>query len=161
MGKKAFLKGAPAGGPASVAPGVAKPGKGKAAVHYGTTDTVKKSAKEKEKPDGGDFDLDALFRTGKAAKAKSDSAVAAAEALRVEKEGPALKEKVVLLPGQKKPKQQRVTHVEFVPVNQPRRFQDGLPVYKSYDDFSDVSCGQVAPTGAKNGKCPFECWCCF
>ena len=64
MGKKAFLKGAPAGGPASVAPGVAKPGKGKAAVHYGTTDTVKKSAKEKEKPDGGDFEKGGRWELG-------------------------------------------------------------------------------------------------
>ena len=69
----------------------------------------------------------------------------------------------VLLPGQKKKKRKRDAP-EFVPVNAPRRFEDGLPVYKSYDDFSDISCGQAPPASEKGkpkGKCPFDCWCCF
>ena len=69
----------------------------------------------------------------------------------------------MLLPGQKKKKRKRDAP-EFVPVNAPRRFEDGLPVYKSYDDFSDISCGQAPPASEKGkpkGKCPFDCWCCF
>jgi hypothetical protein len=77
----------------------------------------------------------------------------------VEKEGPKEKDRV-LLPGQKKKKQKREAP-EFVPVNEPRRFEEGLPVFKSYGDFSDVSCGQAPPKDAKPGKCPFDCWCCF
>jgi hypothetical protein len=68
----------------------------------------------------------------------------------------------------------------------PRRFQDGLPVFKSFDGFSDFAgvrsprvvaparlraprltrvalqaqAGKAEKTG-KPGKCPFDCWCCF
>ena len=68
----------------------------------------------------------------------------------------------VLLPGQKKPKGKRLAP-EFVPVDKPRRFEDGLPVYKSYDDFTDMAAGQQIPKDAKDkgGACPFDCWCCF
>ena len=77
----------------------------------------------------------------------------------------------VLLPGQKKPKQRRTTP-EFVPVEKARRFEDGLPVYKSYGDFTDMRHGQegagvdgkgrkLGPNGEPAGDCPFDCWCCF
>jgi hypothetical protein len=39
--------------------------------------------------------------------------------------------------------------------------EDGLPVFKSYDNFSDMACGQIAPKDGPAGKCPFECWCCY
>mmetsp|Transcript_6184 Transcript_6184/g.15782 ORF Transcript_6184/g.15782 Transcript_6184/m.15782 type:complete len:176 (-) Transcript_6184:592-1119(-) len=109
---------------------------------------------------GGDFDLDALFSKGKAVKKQKDAvvadkaAVAATTAAR-----DALKERP-LLPGQKKSKGKR-DKPEFEPVAQPRRFEDGLPVYKSYGDFSDMSFGQTATKDKPPGKCPFECWCCF
>ena len=85
-------------------------------------------------------------------------AAAAAEAPRVR----------VLLPGQKKPKQKR-DKPEFTPVDKPRRYEDGLPVYKSYGDFSDMKAGQCddgngkkrGPNGEPGGDCPFDCWCCF
>lgn len=156
MGKKDKSKGPPSGGGSSVHGGVSKPGKGK--EPSGSVASGGDPSKKSEKG-GGDFDLDALFSKGKQKKAKTDAALAAAEAARVEKEGPTERARV-LLPGQKKPKQQR-EKPEFTPVNVPRRFEDGLPVYKSYGDFSDVSCGQVAPKNGKPGKCPFECWCCF
>jgi hypothetical protein len=122
---------------------------------------------------GGDFDLDALFSKGKAVKKVKDAAAAAeaaAEAaLENEKDKRQGKDNAkdanrVLLPGEKKPKKKVAEHIEFVPVAAPRRFEEGLPVFKSYGDFSDMSCGQVAPEkdkGKPAGKCPFECWCCF
>jgi hypothetical protein len=45
------------------------------------------------------------------------------------------------------------------PVSMPRRLQDGLPVYKSFESFSDLRASNAAlPSG---GKCPFDCDCCF
>ena len=81
----------------------------------------------------------------------------------------------ILLPGQKKPKGKRVNSKgeevpEFTPVDKPRRMEDGLPVYKSYDDFTDMKHGQqkldrkgrvAGPNGEPGGNCPFDCWCCF
>jgi hypothetical protein len=81
----------------------------------------------------------------------------------------------ILLPGQKKPKGKRLNSKgeevpEFTPVDKPRRIEDGLPVYKSYDDFTDMKHGQqkvdskgrvLGPNGEPGGKCPFDCWCCF
>ena len=81
----------------------------------------------------------------------------------------------ILLPGQKKPKGKRLNSKgeevpEFTPVDKPRRMEDGLPVYKSYDDFTDMKHGQqkvdskgrvLGPNGEPGGKCPFDCWCCF
>lgn len=48
----------------------------------------------------------------------------------------------------------------IVPVSAPRRFQDGLPVFKSFDSFSDFA-ADAAAAGVKGGKCPFDCACCF
>ena len=155
MGKKGGGKPPHAAVDASVAGGVSKPTSSKGKL----SGSAKSGPPTTSAKDSGDFDLDALFSKGKAAKAKVDAAAAAAEAARVEKEGPKEKDRV-LLPGQKKKKQKREAP-EFVPVSEPRRFEDGLPVYKSYGDFSDVSCGQVPPKDAKPGKCPFDCWCCF
>lgn len=149
MGKKSKGGGDPAAsGAPSVSGGVAKPKSGSGAGEA--------AAKRAE---GEDFDLDALFSKGKAAKAKVDAAKAAEAAAKAEKEKPKEKDRI-LLPGQKKKKQKR-ENPEFVPVNKPRRYEDGLPVYKSYDDFSDLSCGQIPPKGKEAGKCPFDCWCCF
>ena len=81
----------------------------------------------------------------------------------------------ILLPGQKKLKGKRLNAKgeevpEFVPVEKPRRLKDGLPVYKSYGDFTDMKHGQqkmgkngrvLGPNGEEGGKCPFDCWCCF
>jgi hypothetical protein len=164
MGKKGGGKPPHAGGISYVAGGVSKAstckGKPSSVPALGSPSKGgEKQMKSSEHQGGVDFDLDALFRKGKAAKAKTDAALAAAEAARAEKEGAREKDRV-LLPGQKKKKQKREAP-EFVPVNVPRRFEDGLPVYKSYGDFSDVSCGQKPPKDAKPGKCPFECWCCF
>ena len=112
--------------------------------------------------DDDGFDVDALFGDAKKRAVKMNSgareAAAAAEAPRVR----------VLLPGQKKPKQKR-DKPEFTPVDKPRRFEDGLPVYKSYGDFSDMKAGQCddangkkrGPNGEPGGDCPFDCWCCF
>ena len=116
--------------------------------------------------DDDGFDVDALFGDAKKRSVKMNSgareaaaaAAAAAEAPRVR----------VLLPGQKKPKQKR-DKPEFTPVDKPRRFEDGLPVYKSYGDFSDMKAGQCddangkkrGPNGEPGGDCPFDCWCCF
>lgn len=111
-----------------------------------------------------DFDVDALFGAAKKAKKLQGGSEDGAK-----KSAPAEEEKIrVLLPGQKKPKQKRVTP-EFTPVDKPRRFEDGLPVYKSYDDFSDMAAGQLVgengkklgPNGEPGGDCPFDCWCCF
>jgi len=140
-------------------------------------------AREGANDDGADdFDVDALF--GKAKKAKKKSADAVEEAARRSSggaggarvgagagagTGSTAGARVVLLPGQKKPKQKRATP-EFTPVEKPRRFEDGLPVYKSYDDFSDMAHGQagvggdgkkLGPNGEPGGECPFDCWCCF
>ena len=131
MGKKSKGGGAHAASDApSISGGVAKPKSGSGAGEH--------SAKRAE---GEDFDLDALFSKGKAAKAKVDAAKAAEAAAKAEKEKPKEKDRI-LLPGQKKKKQKR-ENPEFVPVNKPRRYEEGLPVYKSYDDFSDMSCGQI------------------
>ena len=112
--------------------------------------------------DDDGFDVDALFGDAKKRAVKMNSgareAAAAAEAPRVR----------VLLPGQKKPKQKR-DKPEFTPVDKPRRYEDGLPVYKSYGDFSDMKAGQCddgngkkrGPNGEPGGDCPFDCWCCF
>lgn len=158
MGKKGGGKPPHATAGAPVTDEVSKPASSKGKLSGGAK-TGPSATNAKDAGDGGDFDLDALFSKGKAAKAKVDAAAAAAEAARLEKEGRKEKDRV-LLPGQKKKKQKREAP-EFVPVNEPRRFEDGLPVYKSYGDFSDVSCGQAPPKDAKPGKCPFECWCCF
>jgi hypothetical protein len=133
MGKKGGGKPPHAAVGASVAGGVSKPTSSKGKL----SGDAKSGPPTTSAKDSGDFDLDALFSKGKAAKAKVDAAAAAAEAARVEKEGPKEKDRV-LLPGQKKKKQKREAP-EFVPVSEPRRFEDGLPVYKSYGDFSDVS----------------------
>ena len=75
-----------------------------------------------------DFDVDALF--GKAKKRMKS------EKRRRGRGGEEEEARVrVLLPGQKKPKQRRTTP-EFVPVEKARRFEDGLPVYKSCGDFT-------------------------
>lgn len=95
------------------------------------------------------FDVDDLFKGAKARSTKR-----AAETVKAEK-APTIR---VLLPGQKKPKQKRTT-AEFTPVDKPRRFEDGLPVYKSYGDFSDMKAGQVVDDNG--GPCPFDCNCCF
>ena len=112
--------------------------------------------------DDDGFDVDALFGDAKKRAVKMNSgareAAAAAEAPRVR----------VLLPGQKKPKQKR-DKPEFTPIDKPRRYEDGLPVYKSYGDFSDMKAGQCddgngkkrGPNGEPGGDCPFDCWCCF
>ena len=142
MGKKGGGKPPHAAGGAPVAGGVSKPASSKGKLSGGAK-TGPSATNAKDAGDGGDFDLDALFSKGKAAKAKVDAAAAAAEAARLEEEGPKEKDRV-LLPGQKKKKQKREAP-EFVPVNEPRRFEEGLPVFKSYGDFSDVSCGQAPP----------------
>jgi hypothetical protein len=114
-----------------------------------------------------DFDVDALF--GAAKKAKKLQGGNGGGSGGAVKCAPVEEEKIrVLLPGQKKPKQKRVTP-EFTPVDKPRRFEDGLPVFKSYDDFSDMAAGQLVgengkklgPNGEPGGDCPFDCWCCF
>lgn len=111
-----------------------------------------------------DFDVDALFGAAKKAKKLQGESEGGEK-----KSALVVEEKIrVLLPGQKKPKQKRVTP-EFTPVDKPRRFEDGLPVYKSYDDFSDMAAGQLVgengkklgPNGEPGGDCPFDCWCCF
>lgn len=110
---------------------------------------------------GDDFDVDALFGAAKKRKRAMTSEP------KVKKEEERVR---VLLPGQKKPKQKRTT-AEFTPVDKPRRFEDGLPVYKSYGDFSDMHAGQdgggyddkgrkLGPNGEPAGDCPFDCWCC-
>ena len=110
---------------------------------------------------GDDFDVDALFGAAKKRKQATMSEV------KVKKEEERVR---VLLPGQKKPKQKRMT-AEFTPVDKPRRFEDGLPVYKSYGNFSDMHAGQdgggydekgrkLGPNGEPAGDCPFDCWCC-
>ena len=52
----------------------------------------------------------------------------------------------ILLPGRKNRKetvkQQRRGSARFTPVDKPRRMETGLPVYKSYDDFTDMKHGQ-------------------
>ena len=50
---------------------------------------------------------------------------------------------------------------ELVPAAQPRRFDEGLPVYKSFGNFSDLSYGQRSSQEKPDGQCPFDCWCCF
>lgn len=54
-------------------------------------------------------------------------------------------------------------NINLTPVAQPRRFEEGLPVYKSFGNFSDLSCGQIPSEEQSRapGKCPFDCWCCF
>ena len=108
-------------------------------------------------------DIDDIF--GKVVKKKKT------EKKKKEKEGYVK----ILLPGQKKPKGKRLNSKgeevpEFTPVDKPRRMEDGLPVYKSYDDFTDMKHGQqkvdskgrvLGPNGEPGGKCPFDCWCCF
>ena len=112
-----------------------------------------------------DFDVDALF--GKAKKRMKSEKRAEGRDGGGEEEARVR----VLLPGQKKPKQRRTTP-EFVPVEKARRFEDGLPVYKSYGDFTDMRHGQegagvdgkgrkLGPNGEPAGDCPFDCWCCF
>ena len=112
-----------------------------------------------------DFDVDALF--GKAKKRMKSEKRAEGRDGGEEEEARVR----VLLPGQKKPKQRRTTP-EFVPVEKARRFEDGLPVYKSYGDFTDMRHGQegagvdgkgrkLGPNGEPAGDCPFDCWCCF
>ena len=90
--------------------------------------------------DDDGFDVDALFGDAKKRSVKMNSGAreAAAAAAAAAAEAPRVR---VLLPGQKKPKQKR-DKPEFTPVDKPRRFEDGLPVYKSYGDFSDMKAGQ-------------------
>ena len=166
--RRMVKKGKSGGGSSSGSLGVVKP---QAAVKAsgGGSDGKKASEKagvggvgagsEEGGGKGGDFDLDALFSKGKAVKKVKDAEAAAEAAAAAEKEKGKEKDRV-LLPGQKKKKGKR-ENPEFVPVAAPRRFEDGLPVYKSYGDFSDMSCGQVAPKDKPPGKCPFDCWCCF
>ena len=114
---------------------------------HATTTKVRKSSGAAAADDG--FDVDDLFKGAKARSTKPVKASVKAE------KAPAIR---VLLPGQKKPKQKRTT-AEFTPVDKPRRFEDGLPVYKSYGDFSDMKAGQVIEDNG--GACPFDCNCCF
>ena len=130
----------------------------------GDSTTTNVNAKTSRAVEEDDFDVDALFGNAKK-KRKSEKRPegrdGAVEETRVR----------VLLPGQKKPKQKRTTP-EFVPVEKARRFEDGLPVYKSYGDFTDMRHGQegagvdekgrkLGPNGEPAGDCPFDCWCCF
>jgi len=137
---------------------------GKSAASLAVTKRAGKKdvMKASERGGGGDdFDVDALFGAAKKRKQATTSEV------KVRKEEERVR---VLLPGQKKPKQKRTT-AEFTPVDKPRRFEDGLPVYKSYGDFSDMHAGQngggydekgrkLGPKGEPAGDCPFDCWCC-
>ena len=144
-----------------------KPGDGDAtdARANGDEETRRGSSTTTDAVEDDDFDVDALF--GKAKKRmKSEK--------RAERRDGGGEEEArvrVLLPGQKKPKQRRTTP-EFVPVEKARRFEDGLPVYKSYGDFTDMRHGQegagvdgkgrkLGPNGEPAGDCPFDCWCCF
>jgi len=115
---------------------------------HATTTKVRKSSSAAAADDDG-FDVDDLFKGAKARSTKPAKASVKAE------KAPTIR---VLLPGQKKPKQKRTT-AEFTPVDKPRRFEDGLPVYKSYGDFSDMKAGQVIEDNG--GACPFDCNCCF
>jgi len=130
-----------------------------------TTTNATTTSKPSRAVEEDDFDVDALFGNAKK-KRKSETRPegrdgGGGEETRVR----------VLLPGQKKPKQKR-TKPEFVPVEKARRFEDGLPVYKSYGDFTDMRHGQegagtdekgrkLGPNGEPAGDCPFDCWCCF
>ena len=121
------------------------------------------TATDASRTDDG-FDVDALFGAAKAKK-RARVADAVTSASRTE-------ERIrVLLPGEKRRKQKRTT-AEFTPVDKPRRTEDGLPVFKSYDDFTDMKAGQdgggvdergrkLGPNGEPGGECPFDCWCCF
>ena len=135
-----------------------------------TTTTTRIKTTTTRVAEDDDFDVDALFGNAKK-RMKSEK--------RAERRGGGgggggEEEEArvrVLLPGQKKPKQRRTTP-EFVPVEKARRFEDGLPVYKSYGDFTDMRHGQegagvdgkgrkLGPNGEPAGDCPFDCWCCF
>jgi hypothetical protein len=104
-------------------------------------------------------DIDALF--AKLPSKRADPKVAGAVAKR-SAERPAPKERSV---RERKPRGEGEYFLEtgekLVAVSQPRRFQDGLPVYKSFDGFSDLKASNVLPPTFKAGKCPFDCDCCF
>ena len=70
MGKKGGGKPPQAAGGAPVAGGVSKPASSKGKLSGGSK-TGPSAMNAKDAGDGGDFDLDALFSKGKAAKAKA------------------------------------------------------------------------------------------
>ena len=147
----------------------------------GSKSTSDGKNKKSKKETNSVADIDDIF--GKVVKkqtsSKSGGDAGGKNNKKSKKTGNSAKEKEgyvkILLPGQKKPKGKRVNSKgeevpEFTPVDKPRRMEDGLPVYKSYDDFTDMKHGQqkldskgrvVGPNGEPGGNCPFDCWCCF
>ena len=147
----------------------------------GSKSTIDGKNKKNKKKTNSVSDIDDIF--GKVVKkqttTKSGGDTGGKNNKKSKKTGNSAKEKEgyvkILLPGQKKPKGKRVNSKgeevpEFTPVDKPRRIEDGLPVYKSYDDFTDMKHGQqkldskgrvVGPNGEPGGNCPFDCWCCF
>lgn len=137
--------------------------------------TKKKKKKETEEKGRDGDSIDDIF--GKAKKTMATATEKTRTTAADEKKKKNKEEEFVriLLPGEKKPKGKRVNAKgeevpEFVPVEKPRRVEEGLPVYKSYDDFTDMKHGQqkvdsrgrvLGPNGEPGGKCPFDCWCCF
>ena len=103
------------------------------------------------------FDLDTIFKDGKVSRRCKETSRDATNLRRMRVEDQASEE-------EKQGKQSKRKHKvsPLLPVSRPRRFEDGLPVYKSFEDFSDLSHGRIPPrNGRANGKCPFDCWCCF
>jgi len=147
----------------------------------GSKSTIDGKNKKNKKKTNSVSDIDDIF--GKVVKkqttTKSGGDTGGKNNKKSKKTGNSAKEKEgyvkILLPGQEKPKGKRVNSKgeevpEFTSVDKPRRIEDGLPVYKSYDDFTDMKHGQqkldskgrvVGPNGEPGGNCPFDCWCCF
>ena len=111
------------------------------------------SRKEKDS-----FDIESLFKRGKEIKKTADAGRIQHAAAFFER-AQRVQKKTIGARGHTRKRRKDVD--ELVPVDKPRRFEDGLPVYKSYEGFSDIACGQVPPDSRQGGKCPFDCWCCF
>ena len=111
------------------------------------------SRKEKDS-----FDIESLFKRSKEIKKTADAGRIQHAAAFFER-AQRVQKKTIGARGHTR--KRRKDADELVPVDKPRRFEDGLPVYKSYEGFSDIACGQVPPDSRQGGKCPFDCWCCF
>ena len=106
------------------------------------------------------FDLDIIFKDRKASRRQKEATQAAMKPRRLEGTSHREVDTCHLKPNGESKRKRKVFDIS--PVSRPRRYEDGLPVYKSFEDFSDLSHGQNPPkNGNTDGKYPFDCWCCF
>ena len=87
------------------------------------------------------FDLDIIFKDRKASRRQKEATRAAMKPRRLEGTSHREVDTCHIKPGGESKRKRKVFDIS--PVSRPRRYEDGLPVYKSFEDFSDLYTGKI------------------